>query len=115
VNLFLETILKNLGTGVAVADADQRIQIWNEQAENMWGLRPDEAQGQHLLNLEIGLPLGELKVPIRTALSGETNGQHTAELEAVNRLGKPVICRVTTMPLRVDGAAGVVLLMENAG
>jgi two-component system CheB/CheR fusion protein len=115
VNAFLETILQNLGTGVAVVDADQRVQIWNEQAEDLWGLRLNEAKGQHLLSLEIGLPLEQLKVPIRTALSGEADGQHVLELEAVNRLGKPVTCRVTTMPLRVDGAAGVVLLMENAG
>ena len=115
VNAFLETVLKNLGTGVAVVDADQRVQIWNEQAEDMWGLRPNEAEGQHLMSLEIGLPLEQLKVAVRTALSGESNGEHTVDLAAVNRLGKPVTCRVTTMPLRLDGAVGAVLLMENAG
>ena len=46
VNAFLETVLKNIGTGVAVVDADQRVQIWNEQAEDLWGLRSNEAQGR---------------------------------------------------------------------
>ena len=113
-NAFLETVLTSLGTGVAVVDADQRIQVWNEQAEDMWGLRPNEAEGQHLMSLEIGLPLEQLKVPVRTALSGESDGHHIVDLAAVNRLGKPVTCRVTTMPLRLDGAVGAVLLMENA-
>jgi len=113
-NLFLQTVLKNLRTGVAVVDADQRIHVWNEQAEDMWGLRPNEAEGQHLMSLEIGLPLEQLKVPVRAALSGESDGRQIVELAAVNRRGKPVTCRVTTMPLRLDGAVGAVLLMENA-
>ena len=114
VNAFLETVLKNLGTGVAVVDAEQRIQIWNDQAEDLWGLRTLEAEGAHLMSLEIGLPLDQLKAPIRTLLSGDVNGNPVVELDAVNRLGKTVKCRVTLMPLQIDGSVGVVLLMEIA-
>jgi two-component system CheB/CheR fusion protein len=115
VNAFLETVLSRLGTAVVVLDADQRIQIWNEQAQDMWGLRPAEAEGQYLVSLEIGLPLEQLKAPIRTALEGDSDGHRVTELDAVNRLGKAVRCRVTTMPLAaVDGATGVIMLIENA-
>jgi len=115
VNAFLETVLTNLGTGVVVIDQDQHVKIWNQQAEDMWGLRPAEAEGQHLMSLEIGLPLEQLKVPIRLALAGEQEGNGVVELEAVNRLGKTITCQVTAMPFRVAGATGgVVLLMEKA-
>jgi two-component system CheB/CheR fusion protein len=114
VNAFLETVLTNLGTAVVVVDAEQRIQIWNEQAEELWGLRSTETHGQHLMGLDIGLPVEELKASIRAALSGESNGEHVVQLDAVNRLGKPITCRVTTMPLHGNGARGVVLLMEPA-
>ena len=115
VNAFLETVLTSLRTGVIVLDSDQCVKVWNEQAEDMWGLRASEADGQHLMSLEIGLPVEKLKVPVRAALSGETDGQHVVELEAVNRFGKKMTCRVTAMPLAVGGGnTGVVLLMENA-
>jgi two-component system, chemotaxis family, CheB/CheR fusion protein len=116
VNGFLETVLSRLGTGVVVVDDDQRIQIWNDQAEQMWGLRPSEAEGQHLMNLDIGLPVDELKAPIRAALSGEGDGHEVLDVAAINRLGKSITCRVTTMPLRGgDSKTGVVLLMEAVG
>ena len=44
VNAFLEAILTSLGLGVAVLDAHQRIQVWNRRAEDLWGLRADEAR-----------------------------------------------------------------------
>ena len=114
VNAFLETVLTSLKTGVVVVDADQRVQVWNEQVEGMWGLRASEAEGQHLMSLEIGLPVEKLKAPIRAVLSDD-GGRQVLELEAVNRLGKQVICRVTAMPLAVAGGApGAVLLMENS-
>jgi two-component system, chemotaxis family, CheB/CheR fusion protein len=116
VNAFLETVLSRLGTAVIVLDGDQRVQIWNEQAEQMWGLRPSEAEGQHLMSLEIGLPVEQLKGPIRAALARDGNGHSVADIGAVNRLGKSITCRVTTMPLRGgDSSTGVVLLMESVG
>jgi two-component system CheB/CheR fusion protein len=114
VNAFLETVLASLGTGVAVVDADQCIKIWNDQAEDLWGLRPAEAEGQHLMGLDIGLPVEQLKGLVRAALTGEPDGKQPLEVDAVNRLGKPFTCRVTAMPLKVDGTNGVVLLMESA-
>ena len=88
VNAFLETVLTSLGTGVIVLDDDQCVKVWNEQAEDMWGLRASEAEGQHLMSLEIGLPVERLKAPVRTALAREADGHQVIELEAVNRLGK---------------------------
>jgi two-component system, chemotaxis family, CheB/CheR fusion protein len=113
-NTFLETVLTSLGTGVVVLDGDLCVKVWNETAEDMWGLRPSEAEGEHLMSLEIGLPVERLKTPVRAALSGEVDGQQVMELEAVTRLGKQVTCRVTAMPLALaDGPTGAVLLMEN--
>ena len=39
VNDFLEAILTSLGIGVAVLDRQQRVQVWNRRAEDLWGLR----------------------------------------------------------------------------
>jgi two-component system CheB/CheR fusion protein len=115
VNAFLETVLTRLGTGVAVLDTDQRIRVWNDQAESLWGLRANEAEGQHFMSLDIGLPVDKLTALVRTALTGEADGHAILEVDAVNRLGKPIKCRVTAMPLNSDGTLnGVALLMETA-
>ena len=70
VNDFLESILTSLGLGVAVLDAQQRVQIWNHRAEDLWGLRSEEALDNHFLSLDIGLPSEQLAAALRAVLSG---------------------------------------------
>jgi two-component system CheB/CheR fusion protein len=57
VNTFLQSIMANMQLGVAVVDKDLKIQLWNRRAEDLWGVRSDEAVGQPLLALDIGLPM----------------------------------------------------------
>ena len=70
VNDFLETILTSLGLGVAVLDPQQRVQVWNRRAEDLWGLRADEAVDNHFLSLDIGLPSEQLAPALRAVLGG---------------------------------------------
>jgi two-component system CheB/CheR fusion protein len=113
-NAFLETILESMGAAVAVLDGRQIVQIWNRHAEDLWGLRADEAVGQHVLSLDIGLPLEQLRPGIRSALEG-ADGHGAVTLEATNRRGRPISCTVTVMPLVVanDAVSGAILLMEH--
>jgi two-component system CheB/CheR fusion protein len=114
VNAFLETILASMGVAVAVLDGRQVVQVWNRHAEDLWGLRADEAVGQHFLGLDIGLPVDELKSSIRAALQG-TDGRGQLTVDATNRRGRPIHCTVTTLPLVVgaDDVSGVILLMAQ--
>ncbi len=114
VNSFLESILVSLGAGVVVVDEELRVRAWNEQAAELWGLRPDEVQGQHLLGLDMGLPVDELKPLLRECLNGSAERQEIT-LDAVNRRGKPIKCRVTCTPLLGPGKQrqGVILVMEE--
>ncbi len=92
-----------------------RVIVWNRGSEEMWGLRRDEADGQHLLNLDIGLPLAELRPLVRSALvDADSIGEVT--IAAVNRRGRKVSVRVVASPLRgrngdTDGA--ILVLEEN--
>ena len=47
-NLFLEGILSSLGVGVVVLDRDQRVQVWNGNAAELWGLRRRRGRGRAL-------------------------------------------------------------------
>ena len=55
--------------GVAVVDRELRVLAWNPQAEELWGLREEEVEGKHLLNLDIGLPVERLR-PLAPQLPG---------------------------------------------
>ena len=117
VNEFLEAILTSLGIGVAVVDRHQRVQVWNHRAEDVWGLRQDEAIDHHLLSLDIGLPTEQLASSLRAVLSG-ASGREDTSLEAVNRRGRTIECATTILPLvspSVDGDSvrGAIILMQD--
>jgi two-component system CheB/CheR fusion protein len=116
VNAFLEGILTSLGVAVAVLDPHQRIQIWNDQAEALWGLRADEVVGQHLLSLDVGLPVEKLRRPLRNALAGNVEGNDIV-VDAVNRRGRALRYKVACQPLMVSSSEvqGVIVLMEEEG
>lgn len=114
VNGSLEMILASLGVAVVVLDRGGVVQIWNAQAEDLWGLRAEEVIGQHLLGLDIGLPVEQLKGPLRRAGEDETfRGELT--LPATTRRGRQIDCHVSCLPLSGnDGEpSGVILLMEQ--
>lgn len=114
VNAFLETILSTIGMAVAVLDREQRVQIWNGNARELWGLTPDEAEDEHLLSLDIGLPVEKLRQQLRATLAGASEREEVV-LDATNRRGKPFQCRVTFLPLGGDGhRSGVIMMMEDA-
>jgi two-component system, chemotaxis family, CheB/CheR fusion protein len=114
-NTFLETILTTIGLAVAVIDRRQCVQIWNGQAKELWGLDADDVSDQPLLSLDIGLPVDELRKPIRDCLAGKAEREELT-LEAVNRRGRSFTCRVVCLPLgSVQGGGeitGVILMME---
>jgi two-component system, chemotaxis family, CheB/CheR fusion protein len=113
VNAFLESILASFHAAVVVVDAQLQIQAWNDQASDLWGLRIDEVLGQHLLNLDIGLPVGKLRDPLRAAVAAGTPDELV--LEALSRRGRTITCTVTISPLRgaKGDVRGAIVLMED--
>jgi two-component system, chemotaxis family, CheB/CheR fusion protein len=97
-------------------DPDFRIMVWNRKAEDLWGVRADEAEGANLLNLDIGLPVAELRQPVRRALAQADGTVHEIVLPATNRRGRGIQCRVVCAPLvgrDARAAEGVIVLMEE--
>ncbi|MBD1921363.1 PAS domain S-box protein [Microcoleus sp. FACHB-831] len=114
VNAFLESILTSLRGGVVVVDRDFHVQIWNYKAQDLWGLRSEEVQGQHFLNLDIGLPVEELRQLIRGCLVGEYS-YHYIMLDAINRRGRTIQCKVSCTPLLGINTEirGAILVMDE--
>jgi two-component system CheB/CheR fusion protein len=113
VNDFLESILTSIRAGLVVVDGEMRVLAWNRGAEDLWGLRHDEAAGQHLLNLDIGLPMAEIQPVVRRALV-EADLDVTVRVKAVNRRGRRIVLRVRCAALRspLDIVQGCILIMD---
>jgi two-component system CheB/CheR fusion protein len=114
VNGFLEGILGSLRGAVIVVGTELDVLVWNRSAEDMWGLRADEVQGKNLLNLDIGLPVDQLRHPIRQFTAEDGEARHL-ELNATNRRGKAIVCDITITPLAVrgEGVRGFILVVNE--
>jgi two-component system CheB/CheR fusion protein len=98
-----------------VVDRDLRIRSWNERAEDLWGLRPEEVVGRHFLNLDIGLPFEHLHPLLRAATQPDGRTGEVA-VPAVNRRGRTITVRVVCAPLRphrTGPAQGAIVVMET--
>ena len=112
-NTFLESIVASMEAGVVVLDANLAVEIWNRKAEDLWGLRADEVRGKPFLNLEIGLPVEELKTPLSECLAGSSPQRMV--LDGRNRRGKAIRCAVVCVPLAGSDklVRGAILMMEQ--
>jgi two-component system CheB/CheR fusion protein len=112
-NAFLHSILGGLHAGVVVLDSKENIISWNHKAEDLWGLRAEEVQGRSLLSLDI-VPVEKVKVATRACLIGESEYEEST-LDAINRRGKSIMCRVTCAPIvgANNERHGSILTMEE--
>ncbi|WP_448188019.1 CheR family methyltransferase [Azospirillum sp. sgz301742] len=111
---YSESILRGMDVGIIVLDQDLRVRSWNRWGENMWGLRSEEMQGEPFLDLDIGLPVQRLRGELECILDKKVP-QQPVILDAMDRRGRPVTCRVRLSPLLYEGkeTRGVVLIVED--
>jgi two-component system, chemotaxis family, CheB/CheR fusion protein len=112
---FLESMFTSMRSGIAVLDRDLRVLVWNRQAEELWGVRSVEVEHMNFFSLDIGLPLEQTAQPIRASLAG-TLPSYEALLPAVNRRGRPIVCKTTIFPLIARGSdkpRGVIVMMDE--
>jgi two-component system CheB/CheR fusion protein len=116
-NQFMSAVLSSMNSGVAVVDSDLVILAWNSRADDLWGVRADEALGQNLLGLDIGLPTETLREPLARMLAHAEVPPEVLLLEAVNRRGRALRVRVTVTHIRDHGEAppAAMLVMEIVG
>ena len=110
-NSFLGSILAGIHQSVVVVDKQLRVTAWSRAAAELWGLRDEEVQGEHFLNLDIGIPVQQLRDALRSAVAGEPTAD--VELKGHNRRGHPITCLVSFSQLHShDGEPdGVIVAM----
>ena len=111
-NIFLASILDSLQMGIVVMDSSFNILIWNHTVEDLWGLRSDEVINKSLFSLDIGVPIEQLRNPIRDTMSGKKKLQEML-LNATNRRGKKIQCYVACSPLLEETIVGIIIMMTD--
>ncbi|WP_030452302.1 CheR family methyltransferase [Herbidospora cretacea] len=115
-NAFVSAMVRSLGDAVAVVDTELRVLVWSPGAEELWGVRADEATGRQLTGLDISLPLDILATHLR-AVIGDADPRDWPDglaVDAVNRRGRTTRLSIEfSRMLAEDGqTAGVILLMD---
>jgi two-component system CheB/CheR fusion protein len=108
-NRFMSAMLGGIEAALVVLASDLRVEAWNRRSEDMWGLRAEEVNGQSFLNLDIGLPLQQIRDLLRAFISGDGGG--SAEVDARNRSGHSFRCQLTLSKLKGDGSSENIMLM----
>lgn len=112
-NGLLETILASLQIAVVVVDRDLHIQLWNPEAEDLCRLRSEEVKAANFMHLDIGLPVEQLRQPLCLCLAEKAQDRQVM-LEAINRGGRKIKCKVTLSPLMAKTEIyGVILVIEK--
>ena len=112
---FLDSLVNSVHLGMVVVDREMHVVVWNRGCEELWGLRSDEATGQVLTSLDIGLPVDQVRPLIGNAFVDPDNPGETV-VEAVNRRGRSTQVRVTCTGFQStlgSGVNGALLLMET--
>jgi two-component system, chemotaxis family, CheB/CheR fusion protein len=112
-NIFLSGILRSVPLGVVVMNDDLHVELWNDVAADLWGLRHDEVKGRHFFGLDIGLPVEQLREPILGLIHSP---DRTAEvhLDATNRRGRHIALRVSLANVGgTDQGRGIIVLMQE--
>jgi two-component system CheB/CheR fusion protein len=114
-NIFLSGILRSVPLGVVVMNDDLQVELWNDVAGDMWGLRQDEVKGKHFLGLDIGLPVQQLRQPL-LALRHAPDQISEMTVQATNRRGRSMAVRVLCASVGASSANGhgVILLMQES-
>ncbi|WP_236020466.1 CheR family methyltransferase [Sabulicella rubraurantiaca] len=109
-----DALLARIEAGLLTLDRQLRVESWNRWSENTWGLRAEEVRGQEFLDLDIGLPVKRLQDSLLSVLAGKAV-QAEETLEARDRRGRALFCRIRIMQRHKDGAGpeGLILIVED--
>jgi two-component system, chemotaxis family, CheB/CheR fusion protein len=111
---YTDAILRSTNAGIIVVDRNLTVRSWNRGSESAWGLREDEAVGQKLAELDIGLPVRQI-VPAAQAVVDGNEDAAELQVSAVERRGRPIRCRVriTSLIYPDRTSHGAVLVIEE--
>jgi two-component system CheB/CheR fusion protein len=113
-NVFLSGILRSVPLAVIVLNDQLQVELWNDVAADLWGLRADEVFRKQFFGLDIGLPVEQLKQPLAGLL--RHGDQHfEVQVDALNRRGRQIQLHVQCVSIGpIERGNGVIILMQES-
>ena len=112
-NVFLTGILRSVPLAVIVLDDQLHVELWNDVAADLWGLRAEEVYRRHFFGLDIGLPVEQLKQPL-AGLLRQGDQRFEVQVNAINRRGRQIQLRVQAVGTGSgDHGKGIIILMQE--
>lgn len=113
-NTLLLAVTGNIEVGAVVLDSHLNVQLWNERAADLWGIRADETVGRPFFHLDIGLPVDGLRQMVNSVMTQSQQHHQEQVVKAVTRRGRTIQCRVMAHALSDErSTAGIVLLLQE--
>ena len=113
-NIFLSGILRSVPLAVIVLNDQLQVELWNDVAVELWGLRADEVYRKHFFGLDIGLPVEQLKQPL-AGLLRHGDQRFEVQVNAMNRRGRQIQLRVQCVSIGpVEHGNGIIILMQES-
>jgi len=111
---FQESLLSSMHLGIVVLDKDNKVMLWNQWNERVWGLKADHVMGNSIYSLAFGLPHEKLKQPIRDVLLGDVKTL-SIEISGKDLNADPLFYWVTFCRLSDNHKMirGVILIIED--
>ena len=116
-NGFLGAVLRSLGSAVIVLTEDLRVRVWSPGAEDLWGLRPEEAESPgRACPWTSSCRRPRSRPGCEECWPGRGSGTSVIDLSALNRRGKTVKLRVAASPMRSEKGtiSGLILVIDQA-
>lgn len=110
----LQLIIQRMPVACIAWDTDFKVELWNPQAENVFGYTAQEAVGQHAYDLIVPVEMQPLVTPIWQSLLAGNDTAHS-ENENVTSDGRTIICEWYNTPLKNDmgEATGVISMVTD--
>jgi two-component system, chemotaxis family, CheB/CheR fusion protein len=113
-NIFLSGILRSVPLAVIVLNDQLQVELWNDVAVELWGLRADEVYRKHFFGLDIGLPVEQLKQPL-AGLLRHGDQRFEVQVNAMNRRGRQIQLRVQCVSIGpIEHGNGIIILMQES-
>src|SRR5262245_7002536 len=108
------SLLDSLDQGVVVMNRDGAITTWNQTAEQMWGLRAEQAVGRQIFALPIGEVAQRIGSAFDRALRGEPTALSDVAYVTADRGARRGIFRIVPLRNPTGDVIGVIGLMARA-
>ncbi len=114
INIYNKNIIHSMSQSLIVWNKENIIRTWNPSAEEMWGIKSDEAIGKNIFSLNVGIESREIQQKIRKSIQTGSI-YHEGSREYISPSHGKRFMQLTIIPLidNIGNEMGAMMLSED--